>query len=259
MVDQQRRRLLARRARSPTAAPARRRSRTADRSREQIAHRRLQARVGLEDHAVLVRLREDGRDDALAEGVVERVVDRRRRDAEARRRCRGRCRCRPAGPASCRSLATSASCGHRVAACRRSFGTQVASSAGSASSSDELVLRAADRSCRWSGPAPAAGRARCPATLASSRLQPADDRRWRRRCARPCGLRLIRMRPLLSVVLVPSTPMKEDRLATSGSLRIASASACWRSRHRGERDRSAAPRRCPGSARCPGPGRSPWG
>ena len=32
------------------------------------------------------------------------------------------------------------------------------------------------------------------------------------------GLRLIRMRPLFSVVLVPSTPMKEERLSTAGSL-----------------------------------------
>ena len=38
-------------------------------------------------------------------------------------------------------------------------------------------------------------------------------------------------------MLVPSTPMKEDRLTTSGSFRIASASACWRSRHGGEGDR----------------------
>ena len=35
-------------------------------------------RLGDEDHAVLVGLLEDGRDDALAERVVERVVDRRR-------------------------------------------------------------------------------------------------------------------------------------------------------------------------------------
>jgi hypothetical protein len=28
------------------------------------------------------------------------------------------------------------------------------------------------------------------------------------------------MRPLFSVVLVPSTPMKDDRLSTSGSFRI---------------------------------------
>ena len=36
----------------------------------------------LEHHPVLVRLREDGRDQPLAEGVVERGVDRRRRHAE---------------------------------------------------------------------------------------------------------------------------------------------------------------------------------
>ena len=43
-------------------------------------------RLDLVDHAVLVRLGVDGRDDALAEGVVQQVVDRRRGDAEARRR-----------------------------------------------------------------------------------------------------------------------------------------------------------------------------
>ena len=36
------------------------------------------------------------------------------------------------------------------------------------------------------------------------------------------------MRPLLGVVLVPSTPMNDDRLATSLSFRIAAASACCR-------------------------------
>lgn len=40
---------------------------------------------------------------------------------------------------------------------------------------------------------------------------------------------MIWIRPLLSVVLVPSTPMKEDRPATAGSVRMARASACWRS------------------------------
>ena len=34
------------------------------------------------------------------------------------------------------------------------------------------------------------------------------------------GFRLIWMRPLFSVVLVPSTPMNDDRLSTAGSLRI---------------------------------------
>ena len=71
--------------RAPTAAPGRRRGRGRQIERRR-AHRarRMQRAVGLQDHAVLVRLREDGRDDALAEGVVERVVDGRRRDAEAR-------------------------------------------------------------------------------------------------------------------------------------------------------------------------------
>ena len=43
------------------------------------------------------------------------------------------------------------------------------------------------------------------------------------------GLRLIRIRPLLSVVLVPSTPMNDDRLSTSGSFRMTLASCCCRS------------------------------
>ena len=41
------------------------------------------------------------------------------------------------------------------------------------------------------------------------------------------GLRLIRMRPLFRVVLVPSMPMKEERLSTAGSFRITLASCCW--------------------------------
>ncbi len=43
-----------------------------------------------------------------------------------------------------------------------------------------------------------------------------------------CGFRLISSRPAFSVVLVPSTPMKEDRLSTAGSCSTASASTCWR-------------------------------
>jgi hypothetical protein len=46
----------------------------------------------------------------------------------------------------------------------------------------------------------------------------------RRRSSR--GLRLIWMRPLLRVVLVPSMPMKEERLATAGSFRITRARDC---------------------------------
>ncbi|GCE79714.1 hypothetical protein MSKU3_1189 [Komagataeibacter oboediens] len=57
----------------------------------------------------------------------------------------------------------------------------------------------------------------------------------RRRVATSCavevrlstGLRLIRKRPWFSVTFCPSTPTKEDRLATSASCRIRSASSCW--------------------------------
>src|SRR5439155_245086 len=37
------------------------------------------------------------------------------------------------------------------------------------------------------------------------------------------------MRPLLTVVFVPSTPMNEDKLSTSGSCRMTFAKACCRS------------------------------
>ena len=45
----------------------------------------------------------------------------------------------------------------------------------------------------------------------------------------PRGARLISMRPLLRVELVPSTPMNEEMLRTAGSSSIRAASACWRS------------------------------
>jgi hypothetical protein len=48
-----------------------------------VAHR---VGHGLQDHAVLVGLGEDGRDDALAEGAVQRVVNGRGGDAQARGR-----------------------------------------------------------------------------------------------------------------------------------------------------------------------------
>ena len=59
----------------------RRRGRQVD--HRQPVDRALQRGIDLQDHAVLVRLGVDGRDDALAECVVERIVDRRRGDAEA--------------------------------------------------------------------------------------------------------------------------------------------------------------------------------
>ncbi|MNV60797.1 hypothetical protein D3C71_1532720 [compost metagenome] len=44
----------------------------------------------------------------------------------------------------------------------------------------------------------------------------------------PQGFRLISKRPVFSVVFMPSMPMKDDRLCTSGSASRLSATACWR-------------------------------
>ena len=51
------------------------------------------------------------------------------------------------------------------------------------------------------------------------------------------GLRLISMRPLLRVVLLPSTPMKDDSPATAGSCSTTSATASLALGHGGKRDR----------------------
>ena len=70
------------------AAPAPRCARRGIRLDVQIAQLGgilLPLRGGLKDHVVLVELRIEGVDLALAEGVVERVVDGGGRDAEARR------------------------------------------------------------------------------------------------------------------------------------------------------------------------------
>ena len=103
----------------------------------------LELGLHLQHHAVLVRLREDGRDQALAERVVERVVDRRRRDAEPARGLAVDLDDRPAGrgPAG-RSRRRRAAAAARSRSTSR--GTQRRSSSGSASSTRELVLRAAD-------------------------------------------------------------------------------------------------------------------
>ncbi len=51
------------------------------------------------------------------------------------------------------------------------------------------------------------------------------------------SFRLIWMRPLFSVVLVPSIPMNDDTLSTSGSCRMMRASSCCRRSHRRKADR----------------------
>ena len=44
------------------------------------------------------------------------------------------------------------------------------------------------------------------------------------------------MRPLFRVVLVPSTPMNDDKLSTAGSFRMTSAKRLLLLGHRGERN-----------------------
>ena len=109
------------------AAPARRH---VDRRR---ANRRSSVGRGirLDDDPVLVRLGEDGGDDALAERVVQRVVDRADADAEARRAVAVDGRRRPPSPLFSWLLTTSASSGCSRSAAT-SFGVQVLSAAGSA-------------------------------------------------------------------------------------------------------------------------------
>ena len=69
-----------------------------------------------------------------------------------------------------------------------------------------------------------------PSTSGELRLQAADDIRAAL-VRSSSGFRLIWMRPLFSVVLVPSTPMKEERLSTAGSFRITSAKLLLALRH----------------------------
>ena len=44
----------------------------------------LKRRLNFEHHPVQIRLREDGRDQALTEGVIQRVIDCRGRDSQPR-------------------------------------------------------------------------------------------------------------------------------------------------------------------------------
>jgi len=130
-------------------------------------------------------------------------------------------------PWSCRSLATSASWGRL-----RSFSVSRADHWASCTSLApsrlnwywvRLALSSMERSCTG-----------CMNSRVSRRC--ACSRACRRRITSVAlasrssfGLRRISMRPLLSVVLVPSTPMKEDRFSTAGSSSTIPARVCWRS------------------------------
>ncbi len=119
--------------------------------RAERGQRLLRLGIGFEDHAVLVGLGEDRRDDALAERIVERVVDRRRGDAEpagggAVDQHIGR---QPVIAVAGRDIARSAG-----TCCSRSisFGTQTANSSGLASCSENwywprLTVASIVRSC----------------------------------------------------------------------------------------------------------------
>ncbi len=63
------------------------------------------------------------------------------------------------------------------------------------------------------------------------------------------SFRLMRKRPLLSVALVPSTPMKEERLSTSGILQDGAGEFRLLVGHGGERNRGRATRHALDEAR----------
>ncbi len=105
--------------------------------------RQLHAGAGLHDHPVLVGLGEDGGDDPLAEGVVERAVDRGGGDAEARGRVAVDDDVGAARPCWAWSVATSASCGSCWSR-SISLGIHSARAAGIRAFEHHLVLGAAD-------------------------------------------------------------------------------------------------------------------
>ena len=74
-----------------------------------------------------------------------------------------------------------------------------------------------------------------PCDLVDLWLQATDDLGGGDVALTSSGLRLIWMRPQLSVVLVPSTPMKDETLSTAGSSQddvdelLLTLRPCWRS------------------------------
>ncbi len=168
-------------------------------------------------HVILVQLREHRRDLPLPVGVVERLVDGGRRDAQRAMRCRGRKPASPAAPAPAdrwprrEAPAIAAACpacaGIDVQFVRiRIFQRVLELRAADAVFHREVLHRLhEERDARHFGQLPAAA---------------AGSPRWRSILRSSSGFRLIRMRPLFRVVLVPSMPMNDDRLSTAGSFRM---------------------------------------
>ena len=143
-------------------------------------------RLDLHDDVVLVQRRVHRRDLPLAEGVVERVVDRLRRDARGARRSRGRSTSDACRPWFCWSLLTSAS--SRQLAQRREHARRPLEQLRRVVALQRvLVLRGARRGRRCARPAPAAGRASRPGTCASLRRRRAMTWSARRPCAARSG------------------------------------------------------------------------
>ena len=185
----------------------------------------LRNRHDLQNDPILVQLREHRRDLPLAEGVVERVVDRLRGDAQPRRRTSidGQ----PSGeplvllvaahvPQLRPPAAPRPACGPPVQLRRvRIFERVLVLRAAHAVFDREVLHRLHEQrdalDLRQLG-------LQAPNDLAGAHLPLVE------------GLEVdLRIRPLLSVVLMPSTPMNDDRLSTAGSLRITRARpvAAW--------------------------------
>jgi hypothetical protein len=175
-----------------------------------------------EHHVVLVRLRVHRVDLALAERVVERVLDRRRRDADRDADTRSIVSAVASPPAADRWRRRRARAG---ASRSTNFAVHTFSSSGFGSSRTYWYCVRLMRSSTvmfWTGcmysvmPSTSRASAGPSRRITSAALAPRSAR----------GLRLIENLPLFVVVFVPSTPMNDDRLATAGSRRMTRASAC---------------------------------
>jgi hypothetical protein len=165
--------------------------------------------IRLHDDAVLIRLRENGRNDSLAEGIVQRVVDGAHADPEARGAVAvdGDVGREPVVFLIADDVGELRNCWRSAVT---SLGVQVDTAVASALSSVNwycvrLTVLSRVKSCTG-----------CmysviPLTSAvSTRRRRITSATVEERS--PRGFKLIKNRPLFSVTLLPSTPMKEERL-----------------------------------------------
>ena len=173
------------------------------------------------NYAILIGLRVDRRDDALAEAIIERIVDGRRRDAESRRR--RAVDCKPYRQAVLLQVARDIGERRRLPQPLHELRRPELEFGVVGIFKHELILRAGD-----------AGVdrqilhrlhvQRGPGDVGGFLPEPANDLA-RGKIALIEGLQNDEKRPAFGVWLVPSTPMKELRRSTSGSLEAASSSS----------------------------------